>query len=184
MNQVVLSKDGERLTAGWWILALVGLLGGIAGVIILLKPSDSLETLAVIAGIYLLVTGILEMAASLMRGTANRGLIAIFGALTAIVGVLLIRHPVGGVTFVALLIGIWLIAIGVVRFATAFDEFENRGWNIGVGVVQVLAGVVIVVDSDIGYTTLALLVGLGFIVNGIMLMAYGFSLRALGKAAE
>lgn len=46
-------------------------------------------------------------------------------------GVLLIRHPVGGVAFVALLIGLWLIAIGVIRFATAFEEYEHTalGWG-------------------------------------------------------
>jgi uncharacterized membrane protein HdeD (DUF308 family) len=59
-----------------------------------------------------------------MRSTPNRGLVALFGVLTAIVWVLLIRHPIGGVTAVALLIGLWLIAIGVIRFVTAFEEYE------------------------------------------------------------
>ena len=50
-----------------------------AGIIILLKPGDSLATLAVIAGIFLLVDGILELAASLMRGTQSRGSLALLG---------------------------------------------------------------------------------------------------------
>ena len=40
-----------------------------------------------------------------------------------------------------------------------------------------LAGVVIIVDSDIGYATLALLVGIGFIANGIGMTALGPGLK-------
>jgi hypothetical protein len=46
----------------------------------------------------------------------------VLGALSVIAGVLLIRHPLGGVRPVALLIGIWLIAAGLVRFIAASAE--------------------------------------------------------------
>src|SRR5262245_11473907 len=131
----------REVTWGWWLVFLVGVLSVVAGVVVLLKPGDSLATLAVISGIFLLVDGILELASSFMRSTRNRGLAALFGVLTAIVGVLLIRHPVAGVAFVALLIGIWLIAAGVIRFALAFEEPDHRTWNIIAGLVEILAGI-------------------------------------------
>jgi uncharacterized membrane protein HdeD (DUF308 family) len=165
------------MTGGRWLLLLVGVLSVVAGVIILFKPSDSLATLAVIAGVFLLLDGILELIDSFMRSTANRGLVALVGVLSAIVGVLLIRHPVGGVAAVALLIGIWLIAVGVIRFATAFEEYENRGWHALAGVVEVIAGVVIVANPDIGFGTLAILVGLGFIFNGIVMAVLGVGMH-------
>jgi uncharacterized membrane protein HdeD (DUF308 family) len=147
-------------------------------VIVLFKPGDSLATLAVITGIFLLVDGLLELTAALLHGTQSRGMVALLGVLTAIVGVLLIRHPIAGVAAVALLIGIWLITIGVIRFA-AFELDENRGWNIIVGVIELIAGVVIISDPNIGFATLALLVGIAFIVNGIGLVALGSGLRGL-----
>ncbi len=101
--QVVDEADVKQLTSGWWLVFLVGLLSLAAGVILIFKPGDSLATLAVIAGIFLLLDGILELIGSFMRRTANRGLVALIGVITAIVGVLLIRHPVGGVTAIALL---------------------------------------------------------------------------------
>jgi uncharacterized membrane protein HdeD (DUF308 family) len=104
-------------------------------------------------------------------------MVALFGVITAIVGVLLIRHPVGGVTAVALLIGLWLIVIGVIRFATAFDEYAYRAWYAFAGVVELIAGIVIVANPDIGYATLAILVGIGFIINGIGLGALGWGLH-------
>lgn len=173
----------EEMTWGWWLTALVGVLSVVAGVIILFKPGSSLPTLAVIAGIFLLIDGILELVSSLAGTTRNRGMVALFGVLTAIVGVLLIRHPIGGVAAIALLIGIWLIAVGVIRLATAFDEYERRGWHALVGAVEIIAGIVIVAVPSIGFATLAILVGIGFIVNGVVMMALGWGMRTIRRAA-
>jgi uncharacterized membrane protein HdeD (DUF308 family) len=172
------------ITWGWWLVVLVGVLSIVAGVIVLAEPGGSLATLAVIAGIFLLLDGILELVASFMRSTTNRGLVALLGVLTAVIGVLLIRHPVGGVTAVALLIGIWLIAMGVIRFVTAFDEYRHRGWHALAGALELIAGIVIVANPNIGYTTLAILVGIGFIVNGIGLTALGWGIRDIRHAAS
>jgi uncharacterized membrane protein HdeD (DUF308 family) len=184
MDETPYQADVKALTWGWWLVLLGGLLSIAAGVVILLKPGDSLATLAVIAGIFLLVDGILELGSSFMRTTANRGLVALFGALTAIVGVLLIRHPIGGVAAVALLIGLWLIAIGVIRFVTAFEEHEHRGWHAFAGVLELIAGIVIVANPNIGFATLAILVGIGFIANGIGLTALGWGMRDVRREAS
>ena len=58
-------------TGGWWLLLLVGALSVVAGVILLFKPSDSLATLAVIAGIFLLLDGILELVYPALPGAAG-----------------------------------------------------------------------------------------------------------------
>ena len=172
-------SDMRAATEGWWLILLTGLLSVVVGIVILAKPGDSLETMAVIVGVFVLIDGILELATSLMHSTQNRGMVALLGVLSAIVGVLLIRHPVGGVTFVTLLIGIWLIAVGVIRFAAAFDVDEHRGWSMIAGVIALIAGIAIISDPDIGFATLALLVGLAFIVNGAGISAVGWSMRAL-----
>jgi uncharacterized membrane protein HdeD (DUF308 family) len=78
---------------------------------------------------------------------------------------------------VALLIGIWLITVGVIRFATAFDEYDNRGWYALAGILELIAGIVIVATPDIGFATLALLVGFGFILNGIGMVVLGWGLH-------
>src|SRR3954454_7618104 len=169
-------EDVRSALSGWWLVLLMGLISIVAGVIVLTEPGDSLETIAVISGIFLLTYGILGLAAALIWGTEARGMVALVDALTAIVGVLLIRHPISGIAAVALLIALWLIAIGVIRFVFAFATPLNRVWNILVGLVQMAAGVVIIVDPEIGLATLALLVGLGFIFNGIAMCILGWGM--------
>jgi uncharacterized membrane protein HdeD (DUF308 family) len=183
MNETLYEAEVKEATWSWWLVLLVGLLSVVAGVVILFKPGDSLATLAVIAGIFLLVDGILELASSFMRSTRNRGLVALFGVLTAVVGVLLIRHPIGGVAAIALLIGLWLIAIGVIRFVTAFEEYEHRGWHAFAGILELIAGIVIVANPGIGFATLAILVGIGFILNGIGMTALGWGIREVRQEA-
>jgi uncharacterized membrane protein HdeD (DUF308 family) len=183
MNETMFEADARELTWGWWLLVLTGLLSVVAGLIILFKPGDSLATLAVIAGIFILVDGILELATAFLQSTQNRGLTAVFGVITAVVGVLLIRHPVGGVAAVALLIGLWLIAIGVIRFVTAFDETADRGWHALAGAVELVAGIVIVANPDIGFSALAILVGIGFIFNGIAISVVGWGMHGVRQEA-
>jgi uncharacterized membrane protein HdeD (DUF308 family) len=183
MSNGITQAELREWTSAWWLVLLVGVLSIAAGVIVLFKPADSLATLAVIMGIFILADGIVELAVSLSRATPNRGMVALVGALSAIVGILLIRHPIAGVAAVALLIGIWLAAVGVVRFVAAFGEPEHRVWNIVVAVVEVIAGVVIVASPDIGFATLAVLVGIGFILKGLAMCVLGWSMRAVRHAA-
>ena len=154
-------------------------MGTAAGVVVIAKPSDSLEVLAVVAGIFVLLDGIFELAYSLRRGAQNRGLVALLGVLSAIIGIMLIRHPIRGVAAIALLLGIWLVAIGIVRFVAAFESHERRTTNMLVAAVEVIAGIVIVANPTIGFATLALIAGIAFIVNGIGMFVLGWGMHTL-----
>ncbi|HTX32344.1 MAG TPA: DUF308 domain-containing protein [Solirubrobacteraceae bacterium] len=174
----------REITWGWWLAVLIGAIAIVAGVIVILKPSDSLSTLAVILGIFILIDGIVELIASLSDEMENRGLLAIVGVLSVIAGVLLIRHPLGGVRAVALLLGIWLIAAGVVRFVAVFYEPGNRVWRILAAAIFVVFGIVIVAQPHIGYTTLAVIAGICFIFYGLAMVAAGWAMHTIRHAAD
>jgi uncharacterized membrane protein HdeD (DUF308 family) len=182
MPETSLNSDEVRAaTSGWWLVLLIGVVSIIAGIIVIAKPSNSLATLAVIFGIFILVDGIVELGGALSTKTQNRGLLAVLGVISVIAGVLLIRHPLGGVRAVALLIGLWLMAAGLVRFVAAFETPENRLWRIAAALVLGIFGVVIVASPHIGYATLALITGIGFICYGICMTALGWAIHALRR---
>lgn len=170
------NKDARAV---WWILGLVGLLSIAAGVIVLVEPSISLVTLAVITGIYFLIDGIFEIVRAIMGATPSRGLLALLGAISAIAGVVLIRHPIQGVVAIALLVGLWLITIGIVHFVGAFDDAEHRWMKIAIAVLEVIAGIVIVSSPGIGVATLALFIGIGLIVRGIAMCGVAWATRSV-----
>lgn len=172
-----LTEEVRAATSLWWLTVLVGVLSVIAGVIVLFKPSDSLATIAVVIGVFAVIDGIIAIVRAITGDTGSRGLAVLIGVLSLIVGVFLIRHPIHGVTFVAILVGIWLIALGAVRLVLVFETQGNRGWRAFVAIVELIAGIVIVASPGIGITTLAILVGLALIVNGAALAAAGFVLH-------
>lgn len=162
----------------WWLPLFIGLLSIAAGVIVLIKPGNSLKTIAVIVGIFIACDGVIAIVAALRRTTESRGMTAFMGVLGLIVGVLLIRHPVSGVTAVALLVGIWLIAVGAIRFVLAFEE-EHRGWRILISLIEIVAGLVIVSTPHVGFAALAIIIGISLIVNGASLTVLGAMLRGV-----
>ena len=166
----------------WWVIVLVGVLSAVAGVILVFKPSNSLTTLAVIFGIFLLIDGIGELIASIAGTTDNRGLAAIVGVLGVIVGIALIRHPFHGVTAIGLLIGIWLVAAGVVRLVRSLVGATRSVLGVLVALLEVFVGIAVVSDPHIGYATLAILIGIWLIVSGIGTIALGVTVHRAAQS--
>lgn len=176
-----ISADLQRVLWAWSLLLVVGLLSLAAGVVVLAKPHISLATLAVVTGIFLLADGVLELFYALVRRGESRAVPAVIGIVSVVGGVILVRHPTKAVAVIALLLGIWLIIMGVVRVIRAVDQPAHRGWSILSGTVELLGGIVVVSSPDIGVATLALLVGITFVVRGLVLCAVAWALhRATG----
>jgi uncharacterized membrane protein HdeD (DUF308 family) len=174
----------RQLTWGWWLALLIGVASIVAGIIVVAKPSNSLQTLAVIFGIFILFDGITELVAAIIGDAQNRGLVAVVGALSVIAGVLLIRHPLGGVKAVALLLGIWLIAAGVVRLVAAVAAPEHRLLHVGVALVLGIFGLIIVSSPHIGYATLAVIAGINFICYGLGMLALGWAMHHVRREGQ
>lgn len=167
----------------WWLLLFVGLASLVAGVVLVAQPSDSLATLAVVVGIFLLIDGIVELVSALGRDVENRAIAAILGVLGIVVGIALIRHPFHGVSAIGILIGIWLVASGVIRLLRAVVSRHPLLASL-IALVEIVAGIAIVANPHIGYTTLAVLTGIWLIINGIGTVAFGWSIRSEEREAR
>ena len=169
-----------EVARAWWLLVVVGVASAVAGVILVTKPSNSLATLAVIVGIFLLIDGIVELVSSFGRPAEGRAVAVIVGLLGVIIGIILIRHPTHAVTAIGLLIGIWLVAAGVLRLLRAV--VVPGLLQAAIAVVEIVVGIVIVSDPHIGYATLAVLTGIWLILNGAGMIAAGLLVRKARSA--
>ena len=163
------------------LTVVLGVLGTVAGIVVLTRPSDSLETLAVITGIFILVDGIVDIASAIARRAQDRSFAGLVGLLDLMIGALLIRHPLTGVVATALLIGLWLIAAGMLRVLVAIAYEEHRFRRLAAAAVLAFAGILIVASPHLGYKTLAIVTGIGFIGYGIATVLLGVALYA-GRA--
>ncbi|CAB4868940.1 unannotated protein [freshwater metagenome] len=175
----------RELRSLWWIFMLFGVLALAAGIILIAWPGISLVTLAVVAGIFLLVDGVFAVVGSILagKGAEGRGLLAIIGVLSVIAGIVMVKHPFNTLVILVIILGLWLVLSGIVRFVAAVAEQENRPTNIAVGIFDLVAGIVILVWPGIGLSTLAILAGIIFIARGVVFFAGGLQLRRLPKTA-
>jgi uncharacterized membrane protein HdeD (DUF308 family) len=175
--------DNELLQLAklWWLLVLFGVVAIAVGVFFVASPHETLSTFTVIAGIFLLVDGVLAILTSIFGRGEGRGLLALVGALSAIAGLVLIKKPFGALTVLILIFGIWLVVEGVVRFAAAVGTPEGRAGNILIALVDIIAGIVILSWPNLGLATVAVIIGIVLILRGILFIATGWTLRKVGR---
>jgi len=165
----------------WWLLVLFGVVVLGVGVFFVVSPHETLTTFTVIAGILLLLDGVLAIVASIFGRGEGRGLLALVGALSAIAGLVLIKKPFDTLLVFVLIFGVWLIVAGVVRFVAAFSEAEGRTGNIVIALIDVIAGIVILSWPAPSLATLAVIIGIVLIFRGVLFIAAGFQLRRLDR---
>lgn len=168
----------------WWLVTLFGVATFGVGVFFVASPHETLSTFAVIAGIFLLVDGVLAVAGSLFRSGDGRGLLALVGVLSAIAGLILIKKPFDTLVVFTLVIGVWFVVGGVVRFVVGLSTPEGRGGNLALAALDIVAGAVILAWPDLGLATLAVIIGITLIVRGGLLVFAGIELRRLGGALD
>jgi uncharacterized membrane protein HdeD (DUF308 family) len=98
--------------------AAVGLLALAAGVIVIARPDGSLKVVAVVAGIYLVVSGIVRMVAG--EHDAPRSASLFHGAVALVAGVALLVWPDVTVGTLAAIYGAFLLILGVGELIFAF----------------------------------------------------------------
>jgi uncharacterized membrane protein HdeD (DUF308 family) len=171
-----------------WKSALVsGILSLIVGAVILAWPGISILAAAVAFGVYLLITGAAQVvfAFSLHVSAGSRILLFISGAASLILAVLAFRHFGQGyaVLLLAIWIGIGFIFRGVATTVSAISDpaLPGRGWSIFIGAISLLAGIIVLASPFDSIVTLAIVVGVWFVVIGVFEIVSSFGIRKASK---
>ena len=175
------AEELRPLTSLWRVFMLFGVVTLGVGIFFVASPHETLSTFTVIAGIFLLVDGVLAIFGSLFGRGEGRGLLALIGVLSAIAGLVLIKKPFDTLVVFTLIIGVWFVAAGIVRFVTAFASREGRNESIFIAVLDVVAGIVILAWPDLGLSTVAAIIGIALILRGILFIVAGWQLHRLGR---
>ena len=167
------------ITTVWWVFVLFGVATLAVGVFFVVSPHETLSTFTVIAGIFLLVDGVLAIFASIFAQGDGRGLLALIGVLSALAGLVLIKKPFDTLVVFTLIVGLWFVVNGIVRFVAALASPEARGGNIVTAILDLIAGIVILSWPDLGLSTLAVIIGIVLILRGLFFIVSGWQLRKL-----
>jgi uncharacterized membrane protein HdeD (DUF308 family) len=167
--------------ASSWVLAL-GASTALAGVLVLVWPGATLKVIAVVFGIFLLVSGVFRLVSASRKdetGGVSRALVALVGVFSIVVGLLCLRNPFQTLAVLTLLLGLfWVISGGVeVVHALARRELTGRGWAIGMGGLTLAAGILVLVYPSATLLVLVWLVGLHLLLSGGIAIALGVHLH-------
>jgi uncharacterized membrane protein HdeD (DUF308 family) len=166
-----------------------GILTLLVGVVILVWPDRTVEVVAVLFGLQLLVAGVFRFVGAIAsegEGSGTRVLLALLGVLSFIAGLYALRHLLVTIVALALILGIFWIVNGAVEIFAALsdDMLPSRSWTMVMGLVSVAAGIVVLVWPDISLVTLAVVLGIWLLVLGLMEVVLAFQLRSFGQAVD
>ena len=172
------------LADSWLATLVLGVLTLILGIIVSFHPSGSLNVVAVLFGILMILSGIFHLIRIFDRDERHRIWAGIAGLLFIVIGVVLIRHLHLTVALIGLVIGITWIVQGLTALIGGLSGGvrEGKAWWIAFGVISVIAGIVVVSAPVTSVNALAVLLGIWFIIMGIFEIVAGFLLRRAIRA--
>jgi uncharacterized membrane protein HdeD (DUF308 family) len=180
-----------RLLPHLWKSTLVsGILALALGVLVLAWPGKTILIAATLFGIYLLITGIAQVifAFSLHVSAGGRVLLFISGAASLVLAVLCFRHFGEGyaILLLAIWIGVGFIFRGVATSISAISDptLPGRGWQIFVGIISLLAGIVMIASPFESLAILTLIVGIWLVVIGAFEIVSSFGIRSASKRVD
>ena len=169
----------------WKSTLLSGVLAVILGILVLAWPAITILVAAIFFGAYLLVTGIWQVvfAFSLHVSAGGRVLLFISGAAALILAVLCFRSLQDSILLLAIWIGVGFIFRGVATAVSAISDptLPGRWWEIFIGGISLLAGVVMLASPFESIATLTVVVGIWLIVIGVFEAVSAFGIRKAGN---
>jgi uncharacterized membrane protein HdeD (DUF308 family) len=174
----------------WKSTLVSGILTLILGILVYVLPGDSILIAAVLFGIYLLITGVAQVvfAFSLHVSAGGRVLLFISGAASLVLAVLCFRHFGEGyaILLLAIWIGVGFIFRGVATSISAISDptLPGRGWQIFLGVITLLAGIVMIGSPFESLAILILIVAIWLVVIGVFEIVSSFGIRGASKRVD
>ncbi len=170
----------------WGVLALRGIVAILFGLAAVFWPALTLVTLVYLVSGFLLASGVVGLVVGLIN--IGNGKISFLARVLAIVlsvveigvGVYLLRHPLVAFATFVLVIGLVLIARGVVDTFTGVFEEENATAKTILtitGVLTVIVGILVLLQPVSAGVTFVWILGLYALITGPMLLALSYDIK-------
>jgi uncharacterized membrane protein HdeD (DUF308 family) len=103
----------------WWVVALEGLLGVLAGIVAIVWPGITALSLVYLIAAWAVITGVMEMVAAvrLRKEITGEWLLFVAGALSVLAGILMASMPVQGAVAIIWVIAAYMLISGIVMIA-------------------------------------------------------------------
>ncbi|WP_435886178.1 HdeD family acid-resistance protein [Streptomyces microflavus] len=178
----ILARLGRSWT--WLMGSAVATL--VPGVLVLVWPEATLHVLAVLIGLYLLLTGVFRFVAVFAREGHERLPGLLLAVLYVLAGVLCLRNPLQTIAALSLIVGtVWLVS-GILTLYTALvtENLPHRSLVMVVAVLAMVAGIVVLALPAESARALTRLLGLWLVLLGLAEVVVALGWRAALRGAR
>ena len=178
----------ETMRAYWVLFLVHGMIMMVLGILAVIWPQISTVAADIYIGWIFLLSGIVGLVTMFWAPSIPAFLWSLLtAALSLIVGVLLLWHPVAGVVSLTLALIAFFIVEGIFQIAAAIryrDAFpDSWGWMVMSGIVDLaLAGLIISGWPGTASWALGLIVGVNLITSGLAITMAALAGRSIVKA--
>jgi uncharacterized membrane protein HdeD (DUF308 family) len=167
----------ERASSRWWLFLLLGVVSAVLGLLLIFDLFTAVRTVALLVAFGLMVTGVGELV-SAGRYRSTLGMVA--GVVLLVAGVLAALWPGITLWVLAVVTGIGLIISGAARILGALAlRVEGWGWLFVGGVLSVIIGFLAIAWPDVTALALGLLLGIRMLLFGVSEIAFALALHDL-----
>ena len=172
----------------WGFLIGVGILLALLGIAAIIYPAVATATINILAGVFLIIAGVLGFGFAFTAREAG-GLIIwiVVAVLAVVVGIVFLSAPEIGTVTLTVLLAVWFIVSGLAKIVAAYEQRGRAGVGLVAlnGVISLILGALIAAElPDTADWAIGLLLGIMFLVDGVVMIVLGWMLRRAGAAAE
>lgn len=176
-----LRHELEALRGNWLWFVILGIALIVLGCAVLGYPLIGSLAVEMTIGVLLLIAGVGEAIGSFWaRRWSGFFLHLLSGILSFVVGLFFIRHPVGGLAALTLLVASFLLVSGIFKIVAAMSyRFAHWGWPVLSGVIDVVLGLLIWRQYPASALwVIGLFLGINLIFRGVNWIGLGLAIRS------
>jgi uncharacterized membrane protein HdeD (DUF308 family) len=169
----------------WAALYAAGAATFLLGLIVLIWPGATLVVLAILFGIYLVISGVLSLIEGLSERRADGAMriaYIVLGVLGVLLGMFCLRRIDVTVLLLAFMLSMFWITRGIVDLANATShDMPYKGLRAFTGVLSLVAGVLVLFWPGITLTALLIFAGIWLFIHGLTLAYLGYRLHRAAR---
>lgn len=182
MTTDTLTKQVSK-SATWSIV--MGALTAVIGVLMIIYPFATAAASTVFLGSALIMIAAAQLIFAFTSESAGSFFLKLLlGILYGIAGAMLVVFPAAGVVSLTGVLGVMLVAEGIVEIFIAFGAARaNRGWFVFSAISSILLGVLILAQwPNSSAWAIGTIVGVGVLINGVTRVAISTAVRHEARA--
>jgi uncharacterized membrane protein HdeD (DUF308 family) len=180
---------GSMYSHTWWSLFIRGVAAVIFGVLAIGWPDRLLAFLVTLLGILILVVGLAATIGALMhRDETKRWLLVLIpGLVGVVIGIITIAWPAITTVIMVYLVAIWALVYGIGEIYSAIRlrrDMQGEWMPSVIGIISAVFGVALLVRPLRAGAVIMWLLGLFFLILGILWLIFAFRARKWKLPAE